>query len=135
MGTEHAKNFLLHIEAHTELQTKLAAAQWNPEFISDFASELGYRFSSHDFQSAIDSMWGSLSEEELLNVAGGGGDGNGNGNGGGNGNGNGNGGGNVHTSVNPDSNGNGNGGGGIHNPNIVGGDVSGNSCFFGRGRR
>jgi predicted ribosomally synthesized peptide with nif11-like leader len=119
MGTEHAKHFLLHIEAHAELQAKLAAAGWNPEFISGFASELGYRFNSQEFQGAIDALWGSLSEDELLNVAGGGG----------------------------------NGGGGVTNPDVVicsnnqpaaivngqpwcppPGDVSGNSCFFGRSR-
>ena len=105
----NAQTFLKVVDRSAALQERIDAANWDSQVIVSLAAAQGFHFSEDELQTAIDETWGVLSEEELVNAAGGG---------------NGNGvvppGQEKKGDVNPD---------GTWSPPP--GDVSGNSCLFG----
>jgi hypothetical protein len=70
MGLDNAKNFLTQLEDDHSLQSELTNLGWHIEATLQVASAKGYQFNSHELQHAIDEMWGSLTEEDLLTIAG-----------------------------------------------------------------
>jgi hypothetical protein len=70
VGFDNAKNFLTQLEDDHSLQSELNDVGWHIEATCRVASAKGYQFNSHELQHAIDEMWGSLTEEDLLNIAG-----------------------------------------------------------------
>lgn len=59
-----AKQFL---STHSAILT-----QWDTASVVRIAHTWGYQFTADDLETAADELWGNLSEEQLLEVAGGG---------------------------------------------------------------
>jgi predicted ribosomally synthesized peptide with nif11-like leader len=101
----NAVAFLQKVDRDTHLQTLINAADWEPQAITRLAISQGFAFSVRELLAAMDTLWGSLSEEDLSSISGG----------------------FKHDNPPPGQDG-GNKGGTWSPPP---GDVSGNSCFFG----
>jgi predicted ribosomally synthesized peptide with nif11-like leader len=77
MTTTTAKHFLKTAEHNSEIQNMLNASGWNTNAVLRIAASYGFAFTDIELQSAIDEVWGALSEEELMMISGGNGNGNG----------------------------------------------------------
>jgi predicted ribosomally synthesized peptide with nif11-like leader len=113
-----AKDFLSKVEGSPALQARFDSVNWNTGALTEIAAEEGYVINATEMQTALDELFGDLSEEQLMSVAGTG-----------NGNGRPNPGGPVDPGENgppPSQPGFWDGSGWSPPP----GDVSGNSCFF-----
>lgn len=67
----NAKLFLNHVQADKALQDRLNAADWDTKTAAQIAAEAGFKLSADEIQSAMDEMWGDLSESDLKHMAGG----------------------------------------------------------------
>src|SRR5436190_2173663 len=72
MSLEIAKQFLNYLDYSVETQAKLNLAGWNSDLMMQLATANGFPITASSLFAAIDEMWGTLSEEELVNAAGGG---------------------------------------------------------------
>jgi hypothetical protein len=111
MSLLSAMKFLHMVEMDTELQLQMNTLNWNAPKAASFAAQHGLHFSAQDFQSAVDTLWGVLDEEQLSHISGGKGPGS------------------NFPHDNPPPGHSGREEGGTWSPPP--GDVSGNSCFFG----
>ena len=110
MAVVEAAEFLAFVDADVKLQGILNVVGWDPRDTAEIAAARGFDFTPDDLQVAISETWGELSEDDLRSVTGGGPGGN-----------------SGHDNPPPG-----------HNDDEwwspPPGDVSGRSCFFGRGR-
>jgi len=72
MSLNDAQSFLEVVDRSATLQERIDAADWDSQVIVSLAAAQGFHFSEDELQTAIDETWGVLSEEELVNAAGGG---------------------------------------------------------------
>jgi hypothetical protein len=71
MSLVNARQFIQAMEADTALQTRITAANWSPTVIQREAAARQLAFSAAEFETALDEVFGTLSEETLVNAAGG----------------------------------------------------------------
>lgn len=71
MGLIHARAFVNAANTDAALQNALNASNWDLTEAVVVAAAHGYEFSTDELQAALDELWGDMSEEQLLNAAGG----------------------------------------------------------------
>ncbi len=69
----NAKSFLKTVESNPELQNQLNAVDWDTQKVVGIAAHAGFSFNAGELQTAIDDLWGNLSEADLRKVQGAGG--------------------------------------------------------------
>jgi len=71
MSLEKAKAFLKKAEDDKDLQAKIDATQSDGKAVVKLGAGMDYEFTVEELNTAIDEMYGELSDEELASAAGG----------------------------------------------------------------
>ena len=62
MSLADARQFVIEVEDDPELRTWIASAHWETAVVLAAASQLGRSFTEDELNTALDQVWGILSE-------------------------------------------------------------------------